>query len=150
MFKVCLVVFSMLISFPVTVRKLFGKSNLREKWLLLGPNPRVQTSLAVRLMRQELGTAAPIASLSHSETAKHTECSRRVFAQFPFSIYAVRYSPQGMVPPIVDGSSHLSAMKTSPIDAVSIKFTVDSDLHIWYNHNAVFWQIVSIHFSMIQ
>lgn len=94
MFKVCLVVFSMLISFPVTVRKLFGKSSLREKWLLLGPNPRVQTSLAVRLMRQELGTAAPIASLSHSETAKHTECSRRVFAQFPFSIYAVRYSPR--------------------------------------------------------
>lgn len=62
MFKACLVVFSMLISFPVAVRKPFGKSNLREKWLLLGPNPRVQSSLAGRLMWQELGTAAPIIS----------------------------------------------------------------------------------------
>lgn len=102
MFKVCLVVFSMLISFPVAVRKL--------EELEGGMASSGSQSMGTDQLSRKVDAAGAWNSCSHnihSQIAKNTECSRHVCAQFPFSVYLVQYPTQGMVLPMVDRLSHL-------------------------------------------
>lgn len=81
---VCSVVFSVLNSFPVAVRKHSGKSNLKEKWLILAHNPGVQTTLAGGLMWPELGTAAHITSTVRRPGTQNVEYMLLLSSSSPF------------------------------------------------------------------